>query len=204
MSDNYGIIYILDNVGMPDLYKIGYTEKNDVRERVKELSSSTSVPYPFGIFYACQVKNAQIVENTIHKLFNENRVNPKREFFRLDPEQVKIALSLANPIDVTPIEDSYIEPEELNEIRKFVRKRMANFTFNSLNIPIGTKLHFIKDQNITCEVYSDNTVLFNNSILTLTEAARKTGLISQKEIQGPRYWIFENENLVSRRKRLEN
>ena len=86
MNENLGIVYILSNIGMPDIYKIGFTEKNDVKERVKELSSSTSVPYPFGIYYACKVQNAQKVEDTIHKLFNSSRVNPRREFFNVDPE----------------------------------------------------------------------------------------------------------------------
>ena len=39
MNENLGIVYILSNIGMPDIYKIGFTEKNDVKERVKELSS---------------------------------------------------------------------------------------------------------------------------------------------------------------------
>ena len=204
MNENLGIVYILSNIGMPDIYKIGFTEKNDVKERVKELSSSTSVPYPFGIYYACKVQNAQKVEDTIHKLFNSSRVNPRREFFNVDPEQVKTSLSLANPVDVTPEENTYIEPDELKEIEKVVRKREANFTFSKANIPLGSVLYFCKNEEITCTVFSENTVLFNSEELTLTEAARKTGLILQKEIQGPKYWCYEDETLTNRRKRFQD
>ena len=204
MDENLGIVYILDNIGMPDLYKIGFTDKNDVKDRVKELSSSTSVPYPFRIYYACKVYNAQKVEDTIHKLFSAYRVNPKREFFSVDPEQVKIALSLANPVDITPDEETYIVEDELKEIEKVARQRLSNFTFFELDIPIGSTLTFLKDSNITCEVYSANTVLYKGEILSLTEASRKTGRILHKEIQGPRYWCFDDELLTSRRKRIQD
>jgi len=195
-------VYILTNQSMPNLIKIGYTSRNDLNERIKELYS-TGVPTPFECYYACQVEDGKRIEQILHILFKEDRVNNKREFFTTQPEKVEIALSLINPINVTPNLYEYLSTEESETIETNNRKRSANFTFSSVDIPIGSTLYFSYNLDITCIVYSDNTVMYNGEILTLTEAARNTGLISYKSLQGPRFWLFDDESLVSRRKRFE-
>ncbi len=195
-------VYILTNQSMPNLIKIGYTSRNDLNERIKELYS-TGVPTPFECYYACQVEDGKRIEQILHILFKEDRVNNKREFFTTQPEKVEIALSLINPINVTPNLYEYLSTEESETIETNNRKRSANFTFSSVDIPIGSTLYFSYNLDITCIVYSDNTVMYNGEILTLTEAARNTGLISYKSLQGPRFWLFDDESLVLRRKRFE-
>ena len=195
-------VYILTNQSMPNLIKIGYTSRNDLNERIKELYS-TGVPTPFECYYACQVEDGKRIEQILHILFKEDRVNNKREFFTTQPEKVEIELSLINPINVTPNLYEYLSTEESETIETNNRKRSANFTFSSVDIPIGSTLYFSYNLDITCIVYSDNTVMYNGEILTLTEAARNTGLISYKSLQGPRFWLFDDESLVSRRKRFE-
>ena len=51
------IIYILTNEAMPGYVKIGKTA-NNLEQRVRDLSASTSVPLPFTVFYACKVNDA--------------------------------------------------------------------------------------------------------------------------------------------------
>jgi hypothetical protein len=196
------IVYIFTNEGMPGLCKIGYTTRNDVKERAKELYT-TGVPYPFQIYYACQVINGKNIEKILHKLFDEFRVNHNREFFEIDPEKVILALQLANPIDVTPKENEYLTVEEIKEIKNLEKKRLSNFTFQQADIPIGSILNFCRNSEITCSVFSDNTVMFNGQIMSLTEAARNTGLIPYYELQGPKFWLYEDEPLTSRRKRVQ-
>ena len=196
------IVYIFTNEGMPGLCKIGYTTRNDVKERAKELYT-TGVPYPFQIYYACQVINGKNIEKILHKLFDEFRVNHNREFFEIDPEKVILALQLASPIDVTPKENEYLTAEEIKEIKNLEKKRLSNFTFQQADIPIGSILHFCRNSEITCSVFSDNTVMFNGQIMSLTEAARNTGLIPYYELQGPKFWLYEDEPLTSRRKRIQ-
>jgi len=200
--ENLDIVYIFTNEGMPGLCKIGYTTRNDVKERAKELYT-TGVPYPFQIYYACQVINGKNIEKILHKLFDEFRVNHNREFFEIDPEKVILALQLANPIDVTPKENEYLTVEEIKEIKNLEKKRLSNFTFQQADIPIGSILHFCRNSEITCSVFSDNTVMFNGQIMSLTEAARNTGLIPYYELQGPKFWLYEDEPLTSRRKRIQ-
>lgn len=45
---------------MPDLVKIGHTNK-DIEKRIKE-QGNTSTPLPFQCFYAAEVRDARIVE----------------------------------------------------------------------------------------------------------------------------------------------
>ena len=81
------IIYILINEAMPGYVKIGKTSTS-LEQRVRELSGSTSVPLPFTCFYACTVKDASFVERQLHDAFDNNRINPHREFFQISPERV--------------------------------------------------------------------------------------------------------------------
>ena len=87
------IIYVLTNEAMPGLVKIGLTT-DSVESRVSQLSSHSGVPLPFECYYAAEVGNASRIENILHQLFSESRVNPRREFFRLDAEKVVLALSI--------------------------------------------------------------------------------------------------------------
>ena len=81
----YGYIYVLDNVGIPDLVKIGYT-CNSAFDRAKQLST-TSVPYPFKVRYLARVRKPDKVEKDVHKLLNLKRINDSREFFEVSVEQ---------------------------------------------------------------------------------------------------------------------
>jgi hypothetical protein len=79
------IVYVLTNEAMPGLVKIGLTN-DTVEARLTTLSSHTGVPLPFECYFAAEVKDSARIEKILHQLFAEARINPKREFFRLDPE----------------------------------------------------------------------------------------------------------------------
>ncbi len=87
------IVYILTNEGMPDLIKIGLTT-NSFESRIAQLSSHSGVPYPFECYFAAEVDDCAKLEKTLHQLFSEARVNSKREFFKVDPEKVVLAISI--------------------------------------------------------------------------------------------------------------
>ena len=86
------IIYAMINPGMPGLVKIGLTD--NLKRRVRELSLSTSVPYPFKVHYACTVMNHKKVEAAIHTILTEicDKKVPGTEFFAITPEQAKTLL----------------------------------------------------------------------------------------------------------------
>src|SRR5262245_3109540 len=95
-----GIVYLLKNEGMPGLVKIGFTG-TELVQRIRSLNN-TSVPFDFECIYAARVADCLKVEMLIHTVFADKRVNPRREFFLVEPEQAKAALQLAAIEEVTP------------------------------------------------------------------------------------------------------
>jgi hypothetical protein len=111
------IVYILTNPVMPGVVKIGKTDREEVRSRVRELFT-TGVPVPFDCVYACVVENNEEVEKLLHKKFAAERINPRREFFWLDTADAVAALKPCELFDATPEvrtdADSLIREEEKN------------------------------------------------------------------------------------------
>jgi len=198
------IIYILTNEAMPGYVKIGKTN-NDLEQRIRELSASTSVPLPFTVFYACIVKNAQFVEHQLHDAFDDNRVNPKREFFRVAPERVVAALKLAEIENITPKRD-IVENKEDQEALDAARKIRSRFNFEMVKIPVGAELYFSRDENIKAKVidtHAANSIEFNGKKTSLSRSAQKI-LGYQYGVAGTDYWMYDGETLDERRRRLES
>lgn len=198
------VIYILTNEAMPGYVKIGKTT-NNLEQRIRELSASTSVPLPFTVFYACTVKDAQFVEHQLHDAFDDNRVNPKREFFRVAPERVVAALKLAEIENITPKID-IVETKEDQEALDAARKIRSRFNFEMVKIPVGAELYFSRDENIKAKVvdtHAANSIEFNGKKTSLSRSAQKI-LGYQYGVAGTDYWMYEGETLDERRRKLEN
>lgn len=198
------IIYILTNEAMPGYVKIGRTSTS-LEQRIKELSSSTSVPLPFTCFYACTVKDSLFVEHQLHDAFDNIRVNPKREFFQISPERVVSALKLAEIENITPKSDLIETHEDREALEQAITKR-SRFNFNMVNIPIGAELTFSRDENIKAVVIdtkSAKSIEFGGEVTSLSESARKVLGYSQS-VAGTDYWMYDGETLDERRKRFEN
>lgn len=80
MSEKYGFVYLVAHPDMPHVYKVGCTERSP-HQRMRELSSSTSVPRDFEMLCYIEVENPFLVEANFHKWLNDHRVSPGREFF---------------------------------------------------------------------------------------------------------------------------
>lgn len=82
-TKNAGKIYILRNSNLGEnIFKIGLTTK-ETDERARQLSK-TSIPDKFFVMREWDVKDCFLAEKTIHKLLEKDRIDPRREFFRLD------------------------------------------------------------------------------------------------------------------------
>lgn len=79
MSD-YGFIYILSNQSMPNLYKIGKTERSPTKRAI-ELSASSGVPTPFSVLIFAESNSINEYEYYLHNIYEKYRSNEKREFF---------------------------------------------------------------------------------------------------------------------------
>lgn len=198
------IIYVLTNEAMPKYVKIGVTTTS-LEQRIKELSSSTSIPLPFTCFYACTVKNATFVERKLHDAFDDNRVNPKREFFEISPERVVSALKLVEIEDITPKKDVVESQEDeraLNQARA-ERERRTKFNFKTVGIPIGAELVFSRDENKKAKVVDESSIEYNGEITSLSSSAQK--ILGYKYAPaGTAYWMYDGETLDERRRWMED
>ncbi|TCP93739.1 T5orf172 domain-containing protein [Sphingomonas sp. PP-CE-1A-559] len=192
-----GIVYIVTNPVMPDLIKIGRTE-GAIEERVRSLSSASGVPLPFEVFYAAEVEDAIGWEKALHEAFDDRRVNPRREFFRLSPDKPLAILKMAHATNVTPQFDIADSKEELDALDR-ERRRDINFSFNGLPIPEGSVLQSVFNDDVTCQVVTSRDVLFRGEICSLSGSAlavaREAGY-HWKSIRGPQYWKFEGRTLL--------
>jgi hypothetical protein len=83
----YGFVYVLKNSSMPNLYKVGHTLKSP-QQRAKELSSQTNMPESFEVVFYGEISNPNRLENELHEIYAENRINASREFFKLTDDEV--------------------------------------------------------------------------------------------------------------------
>jgi hypothetical protein len=195
------IIYILTNEAMPGYVKIGKTS-GGLEQRIKDLSSSTSIPLPFTCFYACTVKNSSFVEHQLHDAFDDNRINPRREFFQISPERVVSALKLAEIENITPKKD-IVEDKEDQEALDETRKRRPPFRFDMTDIPIGAELVFSRDENIKAKVIDNHFIEINGKRTSLSTSAQEI-LGYDYGVAGTDYWKYEGKTLDEYRREFED
>ncbi|WP_342610379.1 MULTISPECIES: DUF4041 domain-containing protein [Staphylococcus] len=88
-----GYVYIISNIGSfgENIYKIGVTRRLDPMDRINELSSA-SVPFEFDVHALIFSENAFELEKNLHQHFKNykvNKVNGRKEFFKLNIEEIK-------------------------------------------------------------------------------------------------------------------
>ena len=203
-SGNVGIVYVMINQAMPGYVKIG--KAKNIYQRIKGLSSSTSVPLPFTCYYAASVKNYEQVEKSLFDIFGDKRAHPRREFFTVDPEQVAAAIKMVAIQDITPA--TQIDSTDIMAINQAAARseRKERFNFKMLDIPVGTELQSTINSDIVCKITSQKSppkVEYEGVEMSLSAAAKKIKN-SPYDLQGPLYWMFEGETLHARRERLEN
>lgn len=111
-----GFVYIISNpsFNVENRYKIGVTRRLNPQVRVDELSNA-SVPFRFDVHAMVYSDNAMELENSLHKAFDEYRVNKnnsRKEFFDVDLSLIEKELKnmgyefemFKNPINLDYIE----------------------------------------------------------------------------------------------------
>ena len=148
---NKGIVYVLTNPAMPGMVKIGKTGRQ-VEARLSDLYS-TGVPLPFECEYAAKVDDMDRIEKAFHKAFGPNRVNPKREFFSIQPEQAIALLELMAVENLTPViqeESEKVDAEAKTSVQEFKSKRRPPRILTDY-LTVGTELKF-KDGDQVCKI----------------------------------------------------
>ena len=106
-----GWLYVITSPSLPNLTKIGCTRRLNPSIRVKELSSS-SLPEPFHAHCFVFSDDCFELENNIHKYFDKERVNPDREFFRIEPKEAIDVLKEIFNVDVHFVDEDCDDNEE--------------------------------------------------------------------------------------------
>jgi hypothetical protein len=112
-----GYIYCFSNPSMQGILKVGMTERTPETRLIEANSSDTwRPPTPYKIVFAKKVLNPKQKETTLHTILSQytERINPRREFFRVSQEEVKTLFDLIDGelwIE-TPEEEEEEEEEE--------------------------------------------------------------------------------------------
>lgn len=197
------IIYLLTNEAMPGIVKIGMTT-DSVESRIGQLNSHSGVPLPFECFFAAEVDSCARVEKILHQLFSEQRINPKREFFRIDPEKAVLAISIGSFKEITP--GRVIADADDKEALEKEKARRPRIKLSALGIHPGAALSFSRDESITAMVMPDNRVSYDGQEMSISAAAlsalHRLGYRTPAA-SGSEYWMYEGELLDERRRRME-
>ncbi len=197
MSDEQlSVVYVLTNSAMPGLVKIGQTSLYEHATRVSQLYT-TGVPVPFDIEYACKVPNPAEVETALHEAFAPARVNPRREFFRIDPEQVIAILRLLDVEDAT--EEVKADSEEGidaqdKQAAERLRSRRPNLNFEEMGIPNGATLTSTKTDDTATVVGPRKVEFRDHDEISLTGATREM-LEIEHSVSPSSLWLYEGKSL---------
>ena len=189
-----GTVYVLTNPAMPGMVKIGKTTK-DVSLRLTDLYS-TGVPLPFECEYAALVKDVDKTEKAFHNLFDQQRVNPRREFFNINPGQAIDVLKLMAIEDVTPTVQNMaknIDLEALPLVEKFKQLRSPNQNFFEMGLKVGDILKFGRNDEI-CAVLNSRQVSYKKEAWFLADLTKKL-IEKTSPDQGYASWYFKDKNL---------
>lgn len=122
-----GYVYVISNKGSfgENVYKIGMTRRLEPLDRVRELSGA-SVPFHFDVHALIPSDDAPSLENRLHTKFASrrvNKVNQRREFFKLTIKEIEEALTefvdtdfnIVSDVTSDQYEESMLLEEELTE-----------------------------------------------------------------------------------------
>jgi hypothetical protein len=125
-----GYIYCFSNKSMPGLLKVGMTERiPKIRLNEANNSDTWKPPTPYEIVVAKKVSNPKQKEATLHKLLSQytERINPRREFFRVSPEEINTFFDLIDgEIWINKSEDEEDEEDEEEEEEEEEEENVEN------------------------------------------------------------------------------
>lgn len=220
-----GIVYILTNPCLDGWVKIGMTERNDIEKRLRELNAPTNLPLSYRCYAVYEVEDPVAVEKRIHSLIDrvDNSLHAReklsngrvreREFFRISPETAygifKDVASLRNDTENLKLRAPTSEQAEEEEIADN-RTRRKNNSFRLLHIPVGEKISFLADENITAEVVDEkNKIRYKGKDYSVTALAQKLMIETQNcspniHLNGWRYFVKDGRTLSELRELVEN
>ena len=146
--------------------------------------------------YSARVKDVDKKEKGFHTEFEPSRVNPKREFFNINPEQAIAVLSLMAIEDVTPSvqeKAKTIDIEATASAEKFKKKRRPTINYFEMGLKEGDILKFGRNEEF-CTVLNGRQVSYKGEPWFLSNLTNKL-LDRTGAMDGSPYWYFKGKNL---------
>jgi len=210
-----GIVYILTNPSLDGWVKIGFTDNNDIQQRLNSLNASTSIPLSFRVYATLNIENPHEVEQRIHRLLDiidpslhsiekqENGRERVREFFQMSPEKAYMVFKeIAEIMDCTKDLILGVPTAQEQQEEEIVKSKRPRTSFVTLGIPVGAELVFFKDENVKCTTTGNgNKVLYNGEVTSLSAIGSK---ILGYSVSGTEVFLYQDETLWDRRNRLES
>lgn len=126
-----GWIYAMTNPSMPGLTKVGMTTRvPEARLFEANTSGTWGPPTPYTIEFAKKVLNPLQKEKALHAVMKKERINPRREFFSISPEEV---LKLFDLIDGKMWVETVIDETLCVELDVASDTREVNDTFEKID-----------------------------------------------------------------------
>ncbi len=207
-TEHFGYVYVLKNEYMPGIIKIGITDNLD--ERLRTLYN-TSVPVAFDVVYACKVNycDCRKIESALHNAFCTDRVNPKREFFKMEAFRAVEILKLFSIEEVTDEANADIRadltPSELEaqaratvnreSIEQEQRKKRPTLNYHDLGVNDGERLYWKDNAEIYVIVHGERKVLYDDEICSLTAVTQKLKNTTKPIAPAP-YWLYNGKPLI--------
>ncbi|MBD5528593.1 MAG: GIY-YIG nuclease family protein [Acetatifactor sp.] len=217
MSEKNGVIYILTNPSFPEYVKIGYADNID--KRLKQLNRSECIPFAFRVYATYEV-SSRLSDLKIHSIIDKLNPNLRsvenfngkrrvREFYAMAPEDaysileaIAVIHGCGDKLKIAALsEEEKAAEQTAQEIDTESTERAANFSFSKCQIPVGAKIEYYDNPNITAMVVDDRNVEYNGETMSLTALAK---LLSGKKysIAGPKFFKYKGEWLNDIRHRL--
>ena len=204
-----GWVYIFSNPSMPDLLKIGYTEK-DPKSRAKEISQDTGVPSEFVVDYQVYSSRPRDLEQKTHSVLSKYRINNNREFFNCSHEiaieAIKQAISILglnndpstgleiyHKLDRQKIEIELEKNKKHREL-EYLLSKQENLRHNltllkEINSQLSSESKLYRDENL--KIRKEINILKENYLSNL--GTFKIKLEGQKEILKNELKIVNNQ-----------
>ena len=211
-----GVIYILTNPSFPDYVKIGYA--TDIEKRLKQLNRSETIPFAFRVYAIYEVEQ-ELTDKKLHDLIDT--LNPDlrtietfdgkqrvKEFYAMSAEDAYNLLDCIAQISGTqsrlkrmkPEGHEIIDEQIANEVKETARR--GAFRFGDCNIPVGSIVKFLEDENIQAKVLDDRHIEYNGETTSLSALAQKIKGFDHP-VQGTLWFSYKGEILTEIRDRIE-
>ena len=150
---------------------------------------------PFECVFAGKVEDESKIEKAFHLAFGPYRLNAKREFFQIEPEQAIALLELMVVEEVTPELQEAADQvdEDASESSRKLRSARPVQNFIEMGMSVGDALQFTKGDH-TCKVLSERRVEFEGEDCSLTALTQKL-LDIDRPLRPAPYWTFNGKKL---------